>query len=650
MDPNYPKGTSAYQQVIHMTRYAKFLPEKGRRETWRETVDRYVEFMANMVEERTGYVLDLNITEQLRSYIWGFKVMPSMRALMTAGPALARDDMAAFNCSYIPIKDVFSFSETLFILMCGTGVGFSVERQYINGLPVVPDKLEKIDHTIVVGDSKEGWANALFELLNHLYCGEIPQVDYSLLRPKGAILKTFGGRSSGPEPLRSLFQFVVTVFGEAIGRKLTSLECHDIVCKIGEVVVSGGVRRSALISLSNLSDDRMRDAKMGNFGGLHPQRYMANNSSAYTEKPEIGRFMREWQALYESQSGERGIFNRDGAKKRVLSLGTRDPNHEFGTNPCGEILLRPYGLCNLSEVVIRHTDDLDDILVKCQIATIIGTMQSLLTNFRYVREDWKKNAEEERLLGVSLTGLKDHPVLGRNSPEAISWLAIMRKRVHDTNKFYAEKFGITSSAACTTVKPSGTVSQLVDCSSGIHHQYAPYYIRRLRGDREDPTSRVLREAGIPHEADQAFPLNDVFTFYKESPNTTPASFRNGETAVEFMDYALMVGTHWTDHNPSVTVFVKEHEWMEVGAWVYKNFDSVCGMSFLPYDSGSYVQAPYEEISEIEFIKNSGVENSIDWSTLPQHGDGQEYVTATKELACVAGVCSVDSFGERPSEG
>lgn len=978
MDRNYPEGADLYQQIIHVTRYAKYRPDLQRREFWNETVDRYADFMESMVHERTPYRMTNLEVSNLREAIWNFRVMPSMRAVMTAGPAAAKDNMAIYNCSYAPIKDHRVFSELLYILMCGTGVGFSVERQYVNQLPAIPDVLAFEPGEWVVEDSKVGWAESLQYLLDMLYAGKIPKFDYSMVRPKGAILKTFGGRASGPDPLKDLHRFIITIFTHATGRKLNSLECHDIACKIGEVVVSGGVRRSALISLSNLSDDRMRDAKKGNFGQHAPYRYMANNSSALTEIPEMGRFMSEWHALYESKSGERGFFNRVAAKHRIAGLGTRDPNYDFGTNPCvtgdtliltktgyfpikdlvgksieiwngyewsevvpfstgrneivrihlsngvyldttlyhkfvvdskhnysaerlrpkypgskrftygirveaqklrvgdklskfdfpvvdgletyeidaysqgfysgdgvtdgkrskiyepkfeviprivgevlpkvgdgsrywkhgkmldkrfvpingsisfklnwlagyldadgtvtndvigqgiqaasvsseflndirlmlttlgidskvvkggeggwgfigdedgsrslfkpwkrivinsvqchklqllglrtnrlkfsglrpeksksrfvkvekiellekseetfcftdpkrnlgtfngvvtancGEILLRPFGLCNLSEIVVRPHYTLEDMRALAHQATMLGTIQSLLTNFRYVRDDWRRNAEEERLLGVSLTGLADHPILGIRSPQTVQWLTTMRLQTRETNNKYADLFGINRSAAITTIKPSGTVSQLVDSASGVHRQFAPRYIRRIRGDMNDPTTKLLIDAGVPWEPDSAFGNNAVFSFVKRAPNQDRRTFRENESAVEFMEYVKMFGDYWTDHNPSVTVNVKDHEWLEVGAWVYKNLESVCGMSFLPYDGGSYVQAPYEETDEASLIKiEAAMPKSIDWSRLPSFGDGDEFVTATKELACVAGVCEVTSFG------
>lgn len=645
MDRNYPEGADLYQQIIHVTRYAKYRPDLQRREYWSETVDRYADFMESMVHERTPYRMTNLEVSNLREAIWNFRVMPSMRAVMTAGPAADKDNMAIYNCSYAPIKDHRVFSELLYILMCGTGAGFSVERQYVNQLPTIPDVLAFEPGEWVVEDSKVGWAESLQHLLDMLYAGKIPKFDYSMVRLKGAILKTFGGRASGPDPLKDLHRFIIAIFTHATGRKLNSLECHDIACKIGEVVVSGGVRRSALISLSNLSDDRMRDAKKGNFGQHSPYRYMANNSSALTEIPEMGRFISEWHALYESKSGERGFFNRVAAKHRIAGLGTRDPNHDFGTNPCGEILLRPFGLCNLSEIVVRPHYTLEDMRALAHQATMLGTIQSLMTDFRYVRDDWRRNAEEERLLGVSLTGLADHPILGIRSPQTVQWLTTMRLQTRETNNKYADLFGINRSAAITTIKPSGTVSQLVDSASGVHRQFAPRYIRRIRGDMNDPTTKLLIDAGVPWEPDSAFGNNAVFSFVKRAPNQDRRTFRDNESAVEFMEYVKMFGDYWTDHNPSVTVNVKDHEWLEVGAWVYKNLESVCGMSFLPYDGGSYVQAPYEETDEAELIKiEAAMPKSIDWSRLPSFGDGDEFVTATKELACVAGVCEVTSFG------
>lgn len=618
-----------YQTYIAKSRYARYLVDKKRRETWAETVSRYTSFFK---EKFSSYPEDA-----IYKAIYNLNVMPSMRALMTAGKALDRDNVAGFNCSYISIDDVRAFDETLYILMCGTGVGFSVERQEVTKLPNVPEELQNTDTTIYVRDSKIGWATAYRELIGSLYNGFIPTWDTSGLRPAGTPLKTFGGRSSGPGPLIDLFQFTIDVFKRASGRKLTSLEVHDIICKIADVVVVGGVRRSALISLSNLSDERMRNAKNGQWWEDDVQRALANNSVAYTEKPEIETFMKEWLTLIESKSGERGIFNRVSAIKQVQNSGRRDSSHNFGTNPCGEIILRPQEFCNLSEVVIRSSDTLEQLKEKVELATIIGTFQSTLTSYRYLRPIWKKNVEEERLLGVSLTGIMDHPVLNTVSDTAKQWLTELKFHAIAVNHIWAKELGINPSAAITCVKPSGTVSQLVDSASGIHARFAPFYIRTVRADKLDPVSIFLQASGVPCEDDVTKPeKTNVFSFPMSAPST--AIYTKDRSALEQLEHALMVKNYWCEHNPSLTVYVEQDSWLEVGAWVYKHFDSLCGVSFLPRTDHVYKQAPYQEISES--IYNSLKESFpiLNWETMPQ--ENMDSTVGTKELACVAGLCEI----------
>lgn len=542
------------------------------------------------------------------------------------------------NCSYVAIDHVRAFDEILYILMCGTGVGFSVERQFINNLPTVSEDFHQSDTLITVRDSKIGWASAFRELIAMLYNGQIPKWDVSKVRPAGAKLKTFGGRASGPKPLVDLFKFSVDLFKKAAGRKLTSVECHDLVCKIADIVVVGGVRRSALISLSNLSDDRMRVAKSGKWWENEPQRALANNSAAYTERPDMEIFLKEWQSLIESKSGERGIFNRVAAKKKAAEFGRRDPNHEFGTNPCGEIILRPSGLCNLTEVVIRAGDTLEDLMDKVEVATIMGTFQSTLTNYRYVRNVWKRNAEEERLLGVSMTGIMDHEVLSKPSEQAAQWLTQLREHAVKTNAEWAKKLGINASAAITTVKPSGTVSQLVDSASGIHPRYSQYYVRTVRADKKDPLAQFMRAEGFPVEDCVMKPdTTDVFSFPVRGPEH--AVFRNDMSAIQQLEHYLMFRRFWCEHNPSITVYVRDHEWLAVGDWVYNHFDDIGGVSFLPHTDHVYQQAPYTECSKAEYEELVAKMPTVAWSKL-QEFEKEDSTTSTKELACTAGVCEI----------
>ena len=637
-----------YQAFIHTSRYARWIDEENRRETWGETVNRY---MKNVVSPLT-FASDLEAYEQIEEAILSLEIMPSMRALMTAGPALNRDNTAGYNCSYLPVDDPKSFDEAMFILLCGTGVGFSVERQYISKLPEVPEQMFKSETVIVVKDSKEGWAKALRQLISLLYAGEIPQWDVSKVRPAGAKLKTFGGRASGPAPLVELFNFAVNTFVGAKGRKLSSIECHDLMCKIGEVVVVGGVRRSAMISLSNLSDDRMRHAKSGSWWEGQKQRALANNSVAYTEKPDMETFMREWLSLVESKSGERGIFSRPASKKQAAKNGRRDASYDFGTNPCSEIILRPYQFCNLTEVVVRATDTLEDLERKVKLATILGTMQSTYTHFPYLRKVWKDNTEAERLLGVSLTGIMDHPALNGGIASAkAAWFSFENDKTLPqvlehlkhvavaTNAEWAERLGIPASAAITCVKPSGTVSQLVDSASGIHARHSAYYIRTVRGDNKDPLTQFMIDQGIPNEPDVMKPdSTTVFSFPQKSP--VGAITRNDMTAIEQLQLWLVYQRHWCEHKPSVTVTVRDHEWMEVGAWVYKHFDEVSGVSFLPHSDHSYQQAPYQEVSEREYLDALALmPERINWADLSNY-EKEDTSKGTSTFACAGGSCEI----------
>lgn len=561
-------------------------------------------------------------------------VMPSMRALMTAGPALDRDNIAGFNCSYIPIQDARCFDELMFILMNGTGVGFSVERQYVGMLPEVP-KMTGETYEVVVEDSKEGWASGLREIIELLYSGQTPTWDLSRLRAAGARLFTFGGRSSGPEPLDNLFRFTVALFQKAQGRRLSSIEAHDLVCKIAQVVVVGGVRRSALISLSNLTDERMRNAKNGCWWEDEGQRALANNSIAYTERPDIGIFMKEWHTLYESKSGERGIFNRVAAKNQAQATGRRDVNFDFGTNPCGEIILRPFGFCNLSEVIVRSTDTESKLAEKVELAAILGTYQSTLTNFKYIRDDWKRNAEEERLLGASMTGIMDNKLTAGGAYGMDDMLKGLKEHAVSVNKSIAEQLGIVPSASITTVKPSGTVSQLVDSASGIHPRYSPYYIRTVRADVKDPLAQFLIDAGVPHEPDVTNASTMVFDFPIKSPEG--AVTRTEVSAIQQLEHYLKFKQHWCEHNPSITVYVRDNEWMDVGAWVFKHLDDLGGVSFLPMNDHVYRQAPYQEITKEKYGELQAAFPKIDWSAFDKY-ETDDSTVKMQELACTNGAC------------
>ena len=623
-----------YQAFIHTSRYAKYFDGKGR-EAWPETVDRYIE---NVIGDK----VDSDTKDEIMFAILNLEIMPSMRAMMTAGIALDRDNTAGYNCSYLPVDDPKSFDEAMFILLCGTGVGFSVERQFVSKLPEIP-KLFESDTTIVVKDSKEGWAKAFRQLLVLLWAGEVPLWDVSRVRPAGARLKTFGGRASGPAPLVDLFNFAVKMFREAEGRKLSSIECHDLMCKIGEIVVVGGVRRSAMISLSNLSDDRMRHAKSGNWWDNEPQRALANNSVAYTEKPDSLSFMREWMALVESGSGERGIFNREASKRQAAKNGRRNSDFDFGTNPCSEIILRPYQFCNLTEVVVRATDTVDDLARKVKLATILGTIQSTYTKFPYLRKIWTTNTEEERLLGVSLTGIMDNPVMTTKNKGLDKTLENLRNVAVVTNAEWADRLGIPQSAAITCVKPSGTVSQLVDSASGIHARHSPYYVRTVRGDNKDPLTTFMKDQGIPSEPDVFKPdQTTVFSFPVKAPNK--AVVTSDLSAVDQLKMWLMYQRHWSEHKPSVTINVKKDEWFEVGTFVYEHFDEMSGVSFLPYNEHTYQQAPYQEIDKEEY-KNILVTmpKTIDWSRLSEY-EKEDTTTSSQAMACTGDVCEVVDIG------
>ena len=636
-----------YQSFIHLSRYSRWLEEEGRRETWSETVNRLVTFFKFHVQENVKAKVPSSTWLMLEESILSLEVMPSMRALMSSGKALERENIAGYNCSYIPIDNPKAFDEVLYILMNGTGVGFSVERQYVSGLPTIPNReFEQTDDVISVADSKEGWARAFRDLISYLYTSRIPKVNVSKVRSAGSRLKTFGGRASGPQPLVNLFDFTIEKFRNAKGRKLTSMECHDIVCKIGEVVVVGGVRRSALISLSNLSDDRMRSAKTGEWYNLNPERSLANNSAVYTGRPDTGTFMKEWLSLYESKSGERGIFNRASAQEKARQNGRRDADMEFGTNPCSEIILRPNQFCNLTEVVVRAGDTVDTLKRKVKIATILGTIQATFTKFGYLRKRWQNNTEEERLLGVSLTGILDNyvalPWVENSRKELINNLNTLRSVAVQTNKDWSGKLGIPQSTAITCVKPSGTVSQLVDSSSGIHARHNPFYVRTVRGDNKDPLTQFMIASGIPNEPEirgnEPSPDITVFSFPVKAPNQ--AVCRNDISAIKQLELWRVYAEHWCEHKPSVTISVREHEWINVGSWCWNNFDHLSGVSFLPHSDHTYKQAPYQDIDGEKYEDLAKkMPTDIDWRNLQDY-EKEDNTKGSQELACTAGVCEL----------
>lgn len=619
-----------FQRFIALSKYARWREEDQRRETWEETVGRYIDFMSTT--KGVGEEVDF---EELKQSIINLDVLPSMRALMTAGPALERCNVAGYNCSYLPIDHPRAFDETMYILMCGTGVGFSVEEQYVKQLPVVNEHFEQSDTVINVGDSKSGWAKGLRELIALLYSGQTPTWDTSKVRPAGARLVTFGGRASGPEPLEDLFRFVVQTFHKASGRKLTSLECHDIICKIGQVVVVGGVRRSAMISLGDLNDPLHRSAKVGDWWTNDVQRALSNNSAVYEGRPDVAGFLSEWQALYASKSGERGIFNRGASRRQAERSGRRDTQFDFGTNPCSEIILRPYQFCNLTEVVVRSDDTAETLMSKVRLATILGTLQSTLTDFKYLRKVWKRNTEEERLLGVSLTGILDHPTLYKDT----KLLDELRSHAVEVNAELAHVLGIPHSAAITCVKPSGTVSQLADAASGIHPRHSQYYIRTVRGDNKDPMTEFLKAVGVPNEPDVTAPDKmTVFSFPQKAPDN--ALLREELTAVDHLEIWKSLQEHWCEHKPSITVSVREDEWLSVGAWVYENFDILSGVSFLPYSEHTYKQAPYQEIDEVTYRQwTDNFPKSIDWNTLSSF-EKDDQTKSSQTFACSGDVCEI----------
>lgn len=625
-----------FEEYIYKSRYARWLEDDSRRENWDETVSRLVDYYT-LASKLPDTVETTATMGQLHSAIYHLEVMPSMRSLMTAGPALDRCHVSAYNCAYLPVDSPRSFDEAMYILMCGTGVGFSVESKYVNQLPRISEEFTDTETVINVGDSKEGWAKALREFVSLLIAGQVPRWDVSRVRPAGARLRTFGGRASGPEPLVDLFEFAIRVFKNAAGRRLTSLECHDLMCKIGDVVVVGGVRRSAMISLFDVTDERMSTSKSGAWWEKDGIRRLANNSAVYEHrKPEAGFFMKKWKELHDSHAGEPGIFSRYACQRIAARNGRRDGTYDFGTNPCSEIILRPYQFCNLTEVVVRNTDTLKDLERKVVAATILGTIQSTLTDFKYLRKIWKNNCDEERLLGVSMTGILDNPEI-MNAETLIR----LREVAVATNKEWAERLNIPQSAAITCVKPSGTVSQLVDSASGLHPRHSRYYLRTVRADNNDPVTSFLKDAGVYNEPDVTAPTSTtVFYFPRKSPDT--AVLRDEVTAVQHLEIWKTLQEHWCEHKPSATVYVRDEEWLEVGAWVYKNFDSLSGVAFLPYDGGSYKQAPYQEVTEEDydtFLEKHPMPD-IDWTDL-RHYEFEDNTTGSQEFACTGNTCEVN---------
>ena len=642
---------TTYQEYIHLSRYARWDYKEKRRETWDETVERYFNFFEEWLEKKNNYKLENGQKVELENAVKELKVMPSMRCLMTAGPALWKENVAGYNCAYVKIDNPRSFDEILYVLMNGTGVGFSIEESYTTQLPTVPDELFNTDTTIVVADSKLGWARAFKELVSLLYGGHIPKWDVSKVRPAGAPLKTFGGRASGPDPLVDLIKFTINTFRNAIGRKLKPIECHDIVCKTAEIVVVGGVRRSALISLSDLNDREMRFAKHGEWHIKDGQRSLSNNSVNYKEKPDVGTFMREWLSLYDSKSGERGIYNGLSAKRTVERINERykngdgnyirrrEPRTDFGTNPCSEIILRSREFCNLSECIVRRDDTSESLKEKVRVATILGTFQSTLTEFKYISREWKKNCDDERLLGVSLTGIMDSPLTNGTKKGLEELLQELRDLAYETNKEWADKLGIKRSAAITCVKPSGTVSQLADSASGIHSRHNPYYIRAVRADSKDPLCKMMKKEGFPNEPDVTKKDHmTVFSFPMKSPKG--AICRNDLTAIDQLELWKTYAFNWCEHKPSVTISVKEDEWPEVQAWVYKYFDDISGVSFLPHSEHVYRQAPYQDCTKKEYdVELKKMPKNVDWAELSKY-ESQDYTVASQELACTGTSCEV----------
>ena len=634
---------SDYQNIIAISRYARWMEEEGRRETWEETVERLLGFYVQFVKEKHNVSIRPETYSDLYTAISTLNVMPSMRAMMTAGPALERNHIAAYNCAYLTVDSPRAFDECLYILMHGTGVGFSVERQYTNELPKIPDLFEDSETTIIVQDSKEGWHRSYKELINLLYAGMVPKWDMSRIRPAGAKLKTFGGRASGPDPLHDLFTFTVNAFRKAAGRRFSSIECHDLICKVADVVVVGGVRRSALISLSNLSDDRMRHAKSGSWWETEPQRALSNNSVCYTEKPDIGTFMREWLALYDSKSGERGIFNRQSAQAQAAKYERRDPNIQYGTNPCSEIILRPKQFCNLSEVVVRASDTIETLEKKIELATILGTIQSCFTELKGLSKQWTRNTEEERLLGVSLTGIMDNMMMSNKTEDNLEEI-LDKLRLHAVavNKKWAKKLDIEASTAITCVKPSGTVSQLVDAASGIHPRHNTYYIRTIRADKKDPLTQFLIDQGFPHEdASEKPDSTTVFSFPIAAPEG--AITRRDMTAIEHLKLWKIYADNWCEHKPSITVSVKEDEWLGIANFVYQNFDSMSGISFLPMTEHTYKQAPYQDVSKEKWEEALlSMPKEVYWESFA-HYETEDRTTGSQEFACTANSCEIVDF-------
>lgn len=623
-------------EFVYYRTYSRWMDKENRRETWIETVDRYINFM----RENIGSRLDEKEYEELRLAILNQEIMPSMRLMWSAGDAARKTNVCAYNCSFIAPSKLEDFAEIMYLLMCGTGAGFSVESQTVQQLPLIKKQTGEILPIYEIKDSKEDWGDSLTAGMKAWYEGKDIKFDYSKLRLAGERLKTMGGRSSGPEPLRALLDFTRSKILNRQGKRLTNLDVHDIICKIGEVVVMGGVRRSALISLSDLDDEEMRHSKEGQFYLNEPQRQMANNSAVYNQRPTAAEFMEEWLALAKSGTGERGIFNRGGLEsqlpERRWKVFAKD-SATAGTNPCGEIILKSKQFCNLTEVVARHEDTAETLLKKTRLATILGTYQSTLTNFPYISKEWKKNCEEERLLGVSLTGQWDSPA--SRSPEIVKKLKMLAIEV---NKEYAKKFGINPSTCITCVKPSGTVSQLVDSASGMHTRHAKYYIRRIRISATDPLFQMLKDQKFPYYPEVGQAEGSASTYVLEFPVKAPdgAVTRNSLSALDQLEHWKLIKENFTEHNPSVTISVGNDEWISTANWLYQNWNILGGLSFLPRVDHSYALAPYEEISEEKYYELLAKMPEIDFSEIVVY-EKEDSTQGAKELACVAGVCEVD---------
>lgn len=632
-------SSTPYQDFIFYRTYSRWNDDLGRRETWQETVDRYMSFMRKNVGDK----LTFEEYQEIREAILKHEVMPSMRLMWGAGGPTARCNVSAYNCSYLAIKELRDFAETLYLLCSGTGVGFSVEKAAVDQLPVVQPQKGVPSKYFVIDDSKEGWAEALHDCLHALFNGEDAIFDFSQIRPAGARLKTMGGRAAGPQPLMDLLEFTKEVVLARQGKKLRPIDVHDIMTKIGEIVVAGGVRRSAMISLSDLEDAEVQHAKDGRFWEHSAHRALANNSAVYKQKPTREEFLSEWDALRKSGSGERGIFNRGSLTEQVPARRLFEWNGVVpalaGTNPCGEIVLKDKQFCNLTEIVARAEDTEETLLKKARIATILGTYQSTLTDFKFLSSEWKRNCEDERLLGVSITGQWDSPAV---RDEQV--LTRMKHVAQDTNSEYAKRFGINPSTAITCVKPSGTVGQLVNASPGLHARYSEYYLKRVRISVTDPLFKMLRDLGVPSHPEVGQGESTANTFVLDFPIASPQGAVTADklSAIAQLEHWLMMKRSWTEHNPSCTIYIKDGEWEQVRDWIYEHWDLVGGLSFLPYEDHVYELAPYTPISKEEYEKLASLFPKIDFSVLTRYEKDDE-TTGAQELACVAGGCELDGI-------